>query len=360
MPTHATVFQQSSPESNAPEAPSASGVGQSSPSQQLPAHLKRPVRIFLLGTCAAEFLLIIPNLLAEIHLESSLHVLIVRALLSVTRLSSVLVPYLVRLAGRWGERAQRRVDSWSMALCGVVCGRVELSRGIATALAAWYLISTPMHDAFGAGPDSQPLPGEGAQPENDTRAKLEENEPGLLAPFAALMAVNVMLFLCDALMLTVAPLLQSGESPIQVQHFEHAQTFRYGDPDVEAARGKFSPTCVVCIADFEVEETVAQLPCGHVFHSECIGEWLARHHGCPLRCPGDVLPPQDETPASRTSRGLQSAISIGSSLDGSRRGEPSDEATDAVRITHAGTVTGPSLQVDHDTTLPSAVSSTVA
>lgn len=42
--------------------------------------------------------------------------------------------------------------------------------------------------------------------------------------------------------------------------------------------------CAVCLSDVEIESSVRQLPCGHVFHSECADLWLltARKNCCPL------------------------------------------------------------------------------
>merc|ERR1712223_1233617 len=33
-------------------------------------------------------------------------------------------------------------------------------------------------------------------------------------------------------------------------------------------------TCVVCMCDFEVRQTLRILPCSHEFHSKCVGKWL--------------------------------------------------------------------------------------
>ncbi|CAK9093040.1 RING-H2 finger protein ATL5 (RING-type E3 ubiquitin transferase ATL5) [Durusdinium trenchii] len=40
--------------------------------------------------------------------------------------------------------------------------------------------------------------------------------------------------------------------------------------------------CSICLNCFE--EEAVQLPCGHIFHSECIGGWLRFRSQCPLRC----------------------------------------------------------------------------
>ncbi|CDP03261.1 unnamed protein product [Coffea canephora] len=38
--------------------------------------------------------------------------------------------------------------------------------------------------------------------------------------------------------------------------------------------------CTVCMEAFV--ETGKQVPCGHVFHAECIGKWLTVRNSCPL------------------------------------------------------------------------------
>jgi len=40
--------------------------------------------------------------------------------------------------------------------------------------------------------------------------------------------------------------------------------------------------CVVCLTNFEAGCRVRVLPCGHVFHTGCIDEWLGRDPHCPL------------------------------------------------------------------------------
>jgi len=46
-------------------------------------------------------------------------------------------------------------------------------------------------------------------------------------------------------------------------------------------------TCMVCLAEFTAGEEVRKLPCNHVFHCECIDEWLRRCTDCPI-CKANV------------------------------------------------------------------------
>ncbi|KAF3837821.1 hypothetical protein F7725_009589 [Dissostichus mawsoni] len=42
--------------------------------------------------------------------------------------------------------------------------------------------------------------------------------------------------------------------------------------------------CVVCLENFVSEELLMALPCGHVFHQQCIVVWLASgRHCCPSK-----------------------------------------------------------------------------
>ena len=40
-------------------------------------------------------------------------------------------------------------------------------------------------------------------------------------------------------------------------------------------------SCAVCICDFEECDELIRLPCGHVFHKDCVSTWLNEHNTCP-------------------------------------------------------------------------------
>jgi RING/U-box domain-containing protein len=55
-----------------------------------------------------------------------------------------------------------------------------------------------------------------------------------------------------------------------------------------------TPDCRVCLVRFDADAVVHRLPCGHVFHSHCIGAWLDYDNAtCPL-CRSSLLPAVDE------------------------------------------------------------------
>ncbi|KAK9122056.1 hypothetical protein Syun_019673 [Stephania yunnanensis] len=53
----------------------------------------------------------------------------------------------------------------------------------------------------------------------------------------------------------------------------------------EALRARDSQCCV-CLGEFEMKEQLHQIPtCNHIFHIECIHNWLHANTTCPLcRC----------------------------------------------------------------------------
>ncbi|XP_065207042.1 E3 ubiquitin-protein ligase RNF38-like isoform X2 [Planococcus citri] len=46
-------------------------------------------------------------------------------------------------------------------------------------------------------------------------------------------------------------------------------------------------TCVVCMCDFEEQQTLRDLPCSHMFHAKCVDKWLKTNRTCPI-CRGDA------------------------------------------------------------------------
>ena len=67
-----------------------------------------------------------------------------------------------------------------------------------------------------------------------------------------------------------------------------------GGPDV-------GESCAICLSEYEEGEELRVLPCKHVFHRECIDEWLANDERCPtckrsIRGEGD----QETVGAQRT------------------------------------------------------------
>jgi len=65
------------------------------------------------------------------------------------------------------------------------------------------------------------------------------------------------------------------------------RTGRYGKlvpSGAEAEAGTSFSTCSICLDCFQPTDEAARLPCGHIFHSDCLREWLRVRLQCPFRC----------------------------------------------------------------------------
>jgi hypothetical protein len=45
--------------------------------------------------------------------------------------------------------------------------------------------------------------------------------------------------------------------------------------------------CMICLYDFNIGETECTLPCLHIFHSDCLEQWIERKRLCPV-CKYDI------------------------------------------------------------------------
>ncbi|CAE8633655.1 unnamed protein product, partial [Polarella glacialis] len=191
------------------------------------------VRMFLLCACLAEAFLLVPNFIIELQMDKGLYAPILRLLLAFVRLAPLGKPWLSKM-GRCGATITYCLDDILPALYGPACGGVEICRGLATALSGWYLISTPMHAAFSPRGDSISGSGSGeTQSKGISGQQVTELQPELVLPCAVIMSANVALFLCDALALTLTPLLRMPDHrqtmPVLPEH-PRAEAFVFGEP----------------------------------------------------------------------------------------------------------------------------------
>ncbi len=47
--------------------------------------------------------------------------------------------------------------------------------------------------------------------------------------------------------------------------------------------------CGICLEDFDQGEELLVLPCAHLFHEDCVGDWLSTHGTCPF-CKAQIVP----------------------------------------------------------------------
>ncbi|CAL0311236.1 unnamed protein product [Lupinus luteus] len=59
--------------------------------------------------------------------------------------------------------------------------------------------------------------------------------------------------------------------------------------------GKEALECAICLCEFEDSDTLRLIPkCDHVFHPDCIDEWLSSHSTCPV-CRANLIPQPGES-----------------------------------------------------------------
>ena len=51
--------------------------------------------------------------------------------------------------------------------------------------------------------------------------------------------------------------------------------------------GNSKKTCSICIECFGKGQIIYKLPCGHIFHTECLVPWFDKKHQCPY-CKNDI------------------------------------------------------------------------
>jgi len=77
-------------------------------------------------------------------------------------------------------------------------------------------------------------------------------------------------------------------------NIEQLPSYRFAGGDNDGSQ----TTCVVCMSDFELRQSLRVLPCGHEFHSKCVDKWLKTNRTCPI-CRGDASTTFDEVSQMR-------------------------------------------------------------
>jgi Ring finger domain len=52
--------------------------------------------------------------------------------------------------------------------------------------------------------------------------------------------------------------------------------------DKDSSMDDEEPHCSICLCEYEEGDDMVKLPCGHLYHDECISSWTTNHVKCPL------------------------------------------------------------------------------
>ncbi|XP_062585308.1 E3 ubiquitin-protein ligase Arkadia-like [Saccostrea cucullata] len=63
--------------------------------------------------------------------------------------------------------------------------------------------------------------------------------------------------------------------------YKYKKMKKDGDDDQQEEK------CTICLSEFEMEEDVRRLPCMHLFHIQCVDQWLTTNKKCPI-CRVDI------------------------------------------------------------------------
>lgn len=85
--------------------------------------------------------------------------------------------------------------------------------------------------------------------------------------------------LIEQQMTVAAANTSSGCPPASPRAIENLPTIVVSDHDFYDGCNK---ECSICFLEFNINDKVPRLPCGHFFHGECINEWLQKKCTCPI------------------------------------------------------------------------------
>jgi len=75
------------------------------------------------------------------------------------------------------------------------------------------------------------------------------------------------------------PVLGDSCPPASSRAIESLPLISIAREDLEDENNR---SCCICFGDHQLGEKVTRLPCGHIFHRQCVSEWLQKHCTCPF------------------------------------------------------------------------------
>ncbi|CAA2966654.1 probable E3 ubiquitin- ligase HIP1 [Olea europaea subsp. europaea] len=73
----------------------------------------------------------------------------------------------------------------------------------------------------------------------------------------------------------------------------HLKTRKFATSEEAKPTNESPEICVVCQCEYEDDESIGRLPCGHEYHVDCITRWLCQKNVCPI-CKATAIPRREE------------------------------------------------------------------
>lgn len=71
-------------------------------------------------------------------------------------------------------------------------------------------------------------------------------------------------------------------NPAAISAVEALEKLRYDGSSSSNSKSASTLICPVCMEEVMIGAHLARMPCSHMFHQDCILEWLKRSHTCPV------------------------------------------------------------------------------
>ena len=87
------------------------------------------------------------------------------------------------------------------------------------------------------------------------------------------------------------------ETLVSFPNMLYSEKIRRSFKSTERKESEEKKCCTICLSDYKEWEVVRVIPnCSHMFHMDCIDQWLRRQATCPV-CRTSTLPTLRSTPA---------------------------------------------------------------
>ncbi len=103
----------------------------------------------------------------------------------------------------------------------------------------------------------------------------------MVTPFSLLVSVSFVTCFCIKLYTIYKRTIQGERQPIP-RVYRYTQRIIQKTLTSDDLEDPLFPECSICLEEYRSDDRVAVLPCNHVFHLNCVRDWVGMHNNCPL------------------------------------------------------------------------------